>query len=189
MNSARISVVILSILLAACGQQDSAPKQDRAPHNAALGYRIDLKETTNFTAFQGLNQVTLTPEGDHLLIAASGTDPSIVLPALALTPPVQFAVRVEMTTPADTLVEIFYTTNTAGGFVPDHVVSLPVKAGRNVMLFEINDPEFSGGVRLDPGQVAGKYLLHALEIYSSGPMSLAKPSPAPAATASSSPQP
>jgi hypothetical protein len=189
MNSARILAVVLSLVLAGCGPNDSASTagETRTPHNAALGYRIDLKETTNFTTFPAVNQVTLTPEGDQLVISATGNDPSIVLPPLALTPPVQFAVRVEMTTPAETLVEVFYSTNTVGSFVPDHVVSVPAKAGKNVLLFEINDPEFAGGVRLDPGHAPGKYILHGLELFASAPFSLAKPTPTPAPSPSAQP--
>src|SRR5687767_11931443 len=110
MNPARISAVILSLVLVGCGPQGPAPStvENRGPTNASLGYRIDLKEATNFTGFPSLNQVVLTPEANQLSIAASGNDPSIVLPPLALTAPLQFAVRVELTTPADTLVEVFY---------------------------------------------------------------------------------
>jgi hypothetical protein len=189
MNSARILAVVVSLVLVGCGPKDSATvvSETRGPHNAALGYRIDLKETTNFTTFPSLNQVVLTPEADQLVISAAGSDPSIVLPPLALTPPVQFALRIEMTAPAETLVEVFYSTNTVGSFVPDHVVSVPAKAGRSVLLFEINDPEFSGGVRFDPGQAPGKYILHGLELFASAPFSLAKPTPTPVPSPSAQP--
>lgn len=181
MNSARISAVILPLLLVSCGQRESgvSPVENHGPHNAALGYRIDLKEATNFTGFSSLNQVVITPEPDQLLIAAAGNDPSIVLTPLALTPPVQFALRIDLTTPGETLVEVFYSTNRVRSFVPDHVVSVPAKAGRSVLLFEINDPEFSGGVRFDPGQVPGKYIVHGIELFASAPFSLAKPTPTP----------
>ena len=143
---------------------------------------MDLKELTHFVGFAAVAQATITSQPDQLVIAVSGNDPAVALPPIAMTPPIQFALRVELTAPANSLAEVFYTTNTVQSFIPEHVVSLPVKAGKNVMLFEINDPEFSGGLRFDPGQVPGQYILHGVELFASGPISIAKPTPAPTGT-------
>jgi hypothetical protein len=157
------------------------------PRNAALGNHLDLKATTRFTGFGVVTQATVSPQADQLLITASGNDPSIVLPPVALNPPIQFALRVDLTTPADTLVEVFYSTNTVPSFVPEHVVSVPAKAGKNVLLFEVNDPEFAGALRFDPGQVPGQYILHGMEIFSSGPIAIAKPTPSPSPSSAGKP--
>lgn len=186
MNFARIASVMLATILWGCGQKDSSPETQTenavAPQNAALGYHMDLKELSHFVGFVAVAQTTITSQSDQLIIAASGNDPAVTLPPIAMAPPIQFALRVELTAPANSLAEVFYMTNPVQTFVPEHVVSVPVKAGKNVLLFEINDPEFSGGLRFDPGQVPGQYILHGLELFASGPISIAKPTPAPTGT-------
>lgn len=181
MNFARLALFGLSIILLGCDQTNSVPTSTE-PQNAALGYHADFKADIQYSGFTPLNQVVLKPYSGELVITSSGTDPSVGLPLVELAPPVQFAMRIEMTGPADTLVEVYYSTNTVPGFVAKHVVSVPVKLGRSVILFEINDPEFAGGLRLDPGQAPGEYILHAIEYFSSGPLSIIKPTPAPTGT-------
>lgn len=187
MKFARIAGVTLSIGLLGCSRAtDAVPptptNNATSPQNASLGYRIDLKEAATFAGLTALNQVALTPQPNECVIVSSGNDPSVGLPGLTVAPPIQFAVRAELTAPADTLVEVYYTTSAVPTFTPEHVVSVPVKAGKSVILFEINDPLFAGGLRFDPGQVPGQYILHNLEFFASGPISIAKPPPAPTAT-------
>ena len=180
MNSVRrLTAVACLLLFISCKPQQTVmpvnvPKA--VPDNAGLGQHLDLKVTPGFAAFKEMNQATLAPQADELAITASGTDPSIALPQFGITPPVRFAVRIDLTVPANTLAELFYTTNAVPSFSADHVISVPVKVGRNLIVFEINDPEFAGNLRFDPGQVAGQYILHAGEVFCSGPISIAKPS-------------
>jgi hypothetical protein len=168
-----IPSLFLALVLGGCKPNDPMASATDVPqtaaHNAALGFRIDLKEAVTFAHFTALNQVTLSPDNEKLVIKASGIDPSIGIPPITSKQLSQFAVRIDLTTPVDTLVEIFYTTVGAPGFTPDHIVSVPVKAGRSLVLFEINDPAFSGGLRFDPGQAPGDYILHQIEAFSSEP--------------------
>jgi hypothetical protein len=174
MRKSLMTTFSFAFFLAGCNPADqTVPENTTAQstrQNAALGFRIDLKEAGSFAAFTALNQATLTPDGDKLSIKASGIDPSIGIPPITAKPGAQFAVRIDQTAPTDTLVEIFYTTAGAAGFTPDHLVSVPVKAGRSLILFEINDPAFSGGLRFDPGQAPGDYILHQMELFSSEPL-------------------
>jgi hypothetical protein len=39
----------------------------------------------------------------------------------------QFAVAIDLTIPAGTITEFFYTTTADPGFTPEHVVSVPMK--------------------------------------------------------------
>lgn len=163
-----------------------APPQP-ARENTALPYRISARDKTlRFESFAALNQVTLAPQPDKLVVTASGSDPSIAFPMVTVPPAARCAVRVDQTVPVDTLVELFYNTTSTPVFTSDHMVSLHVRAGRSVVLFEINDPDFAGGLRFDPGQNAGEYVLYDVEFFSSEPLglgpkqSLLLPTPTPA---------
>ena len=179
---ARIAALTLSIGFLGCSRAtDSVPSTPTnnaaSPQNAALGFRIDLKEAATFASLTALNQVVLAPQPNECAIVSSGNDPSVGVPGLAVARPIQFAVRAELTVPAETLVEIYYTTTAGPTFSAEHVVSVPVKSGKSIILFEINDPLFAGGLRLDPGQLPGEYILHNLEFFASDPIALAKPPP------------
>jgi hypothetical protein len=165
------------VLLMGCNRPEPVPRQ-----NGALGYRLEIKNS-GAGSFTALNQATLTPEADHLTIKATGNDPSIGLPPLSIRPGAQVAVRLDVTVPSDTLVELYYTTMQTPVFTPGNVLSVPVKGGRNVVVFEINDPDFQGGLRVDPGQLAGDYVLHQVEVFSSEAMAIG------AAPAGASPSP
>lgn len=175
------------LFLAACNRSDVNSIQPTR-QNGALGYRIELKAAG--VGFTTLNQATFTAEADRLAIKASGADPSLGLPPLKVRPGAQVAIRVDQTAPSDTLVEIYYTAAATPVFTADHVVSVPVKAGRSVVMFEINDPDFAGGLRFDPGQLPGDYSLHQVEVFSSEPIELgSSSSPTPAVASGASPTP
>ena len=184
MRKSLLASLFFGLALTGCNRTDQAPSEANTAQlprqNGALGFRIDLKEAATFAGFTALNQATLAPDNEKL-VKASGTDPFVGLPPIAVKRGVQFAVRIDQTAPVDTLVELYYTTTATPVFTADHVVSLPVKAGRSVLLFEINDPDFGGGLRFDPGQTPGDYILHQVELFSSEPFQVKSNPPAPTA--------
>jgi hypothetical protein len=117
-----------------------------------------------------INQATLAEEKDRLVVHASGTDPQL---GFTVTAPGQYAVRVEIESRVATLLELFYQVQNAP-FSADHVVRSPLKPGRNQLLLEVNDPQFSGGFRLDPGQDAGDYSIYSIEVFSTTPVSFVR---------------
>jgi hypothetical protein len=176
MKKSLTSSLLFALVLAGCNRTDQAPPETGAAQptrqNGALGFRIDLKDTVTFAGFTALNQATLALDNEKLAIKASGIDPSVGLPPLSVKPGAQFAVRIDQTAPVDTLVELYYTTRATPVFTADHFVSLPVRAGRSIIFFEINDPDFAGGLRFDPGQAPGDYILHQIELFSSEPFQI-----------------
>jgi hypothetical protein len=180
-NTTRLLVLLVGFSFAGCAPSNDKPAPPPAetkqavPQSAGLGYALDLKAATHFQGFAALNQATIAPSADQLVITSSGNDPQLTIPAVAVRPS-QFAARIEVTVPADTVVQLYYTTAASPTFVAENVASVTAKAGRSTILFEINDPTFSGSLRFDPGQTAGEYILHSFELFSSEPMSLGAPS-------------
>lgn len=192
MRTFLIPSLLVALVLTGCNRTDETVSESRpepaARQNAALGFRIDFKESILGGKVAALNQAALTVDGEKLLIKASGNDPSVSLPALTVQPGAQFALRIEQDTPADTTAEVFYTTAATPGYTSENEVSVPVKAGRSVILFEINDPGFAGGLRYDPGQVPGDYTIHQMEAFASEPLrpGVTPPSPTPGASPAAS---
>lgn len=175
--------LLVAFLLPACNRNPETVSEPPARQNAGLGFRVDFKESIVAGKVAALNQAALTPDGEKLVIKASGIDPSVSLPAVTVQPGAQFALRIEQDTPTDTMAEVFYTTAAAPAYTSQNVVSVPVKAGRSVILFEINDPGFAGGLRYDPGQVPGDYTIYQMEAFASEPLRIGV-TPAPASPGS-----
>jgi hypothetical protein len=72
--------------------------------------------------------------------------------------------RLDVTSPAQTELQIFYQTHEAPSYKPTRQYKLALAAGRNELYLEVLDPDFTGRLLVRPGLVAGRYLLHALEV-------------------------
>lgn len=165
--------VLASFVLSACSREVAPPSNGQAQTTAGLPFNLPLGKAQNFAGFTVLNQVTLAPEADRLVVTSTGEDPQVALPGLKITNPAQFAAIVEITTPVDTVVQLFYGTEASPGFTGDRVASVSVKAGRTRVLFEINETSLSGAFRFDPGAAPGTYIIHDFELFSSEPLARA----------------
>ena len=172
----RVSLLI-ALLLAGDACHRHKPTTHQTPNTpspamSALSYSCALSPTEGFGSLTALNQATLTEEKDRLLIRSTGTDTQL---GFRVTPSARFAISLDIGSPAATVVELFYQVQKNQSYSADHVLHAPLRAGRNQLLLSIDDPLFAGGVRLDPGQVAGDYSLYSLRIFSSAPVSFVSP--------------
>jgi phosphoglycerol transferase len=139
----------------------SGPRQQFADTSDV---RLALRPPGTGAGIEGNAQVRLTPGSDGLVVHAGGDDPNLFLPAFAHDPGTALLVRVELTSPAETTLELFYETNQARGYDESRKVSHPLHRGRNEVLLKLAEPSLAGRLRLDPGAVAGEYVLHAVEV-------------------------
>ena len=164
---ATISVLLLGN---ACDHRKPPVEQSQAappPVTSVLSYSCGLAPGDGLGTLSVLHQATLAEEKDRLLIHATGPDAQL---AFRVTAEGRHAVSLDITSPGDTLLELFYQVRNIyqdpNEFSAKHVLQAPLKSGRNQLLLLIDDPEFSGGVRLDPGQLPGEYSLHSLQVFS-----------------------
>jgi hypothetical protein len=169
-------LLLIALLLAgnACHRRKAARPQTPSvgsPMISALSFSCALSPAEGFGDLTTLNQATLAEEKDRLLIRATGTDTQL---GFRVTPSARFAISLDIGSPAATVVELFYQVQNQS-YSAEHVVQAPLKAGRNRLLLSVDDPLFSGGIRLDPGQIAGDYSLYSLQIFSHAPVSFVRP--------------
>jgi hypothetical protein len=108
----------------------------------------------------------------RLEITASGSDPYINFPPLE-SPTSDIGVYIELDVPDSTVAEIFYTTQSEPEFSATRRKSERLDAGVNKLVIGLNESSPITRVRLDPGTVAGDYLIKQFEIRSrSRPRSL-----------------
>jgi hypothetical protein len=100
-------------------------------------------------------------KGD-LVFRSTGFDPYFHLPAVS--PLAKGAiVRLEITLPADRLVQLFYQTPQQPQITEEQSVRTPLPAGRHTIQWAIKSP-LNGHFRLDPGNAPGDYRIHKIEI-------------------------
>jgi hypothetical protein len=121
---------------------------------------------SGFEDFSALHEVNLVSAKDALEVSASGSDPQLLLPKIELAAGKRGILRIDITAPVDTGLQLFYRppgVSEYGGYHMDRFI----RRGRNSVFFEFSDFELAGGpLRLDPGMVAGRYVITGFEFRS-----------------------
>jgi hypothetical protein len=117
-----------------------------------------------FRSTRQLGGFRLTEDGS-VAMTASGNDPQILLANFEAKQPMPWVVRIDLTSPANTSVQLFWRRGNLP-YAGDRSVRRPITSGRNIVFIELNDPQMTHDFRLDPGAVAGDYILHSIEIRS-----------------------
>lgn len=110
---------------------------------------------------------SLPGKGDILALQATGNDPTIILPALNYPGNALTVLKIDITCPEDSeFFQVFYMTIEKKKYNEKQSVKCGIRKGRNVIYLEIPNVKLTGRLRLDPGRVAGEYLIHELEVRS-----------------------
>jgi hypothetical protein len=118
----------------------------------------------SFALFSALHEATLSIGKDGLEIAASGSDPQLSLPKIGLSEGKRAVLRLDLTVPADTGVQLFYLPPGATTYNQYHMDAF-ARRGKNTIYFELSNRELAeGSWRLDPGMAAGKYVITGFEL-------------------------
>ena len=168
--------IALLIACSACDHRETRKEQTAAaPVTSVFSYSCALTPADGLEILSVLNDATMTEEKDRLIIRANGPDAQL---GFRVTTEGRRAVSLDITSPGDTLLELFYQVRNIyqdqnNPFSAKHVLTAALKSGRNQLLLLIDDPQFGGGLRLDPGQIPGDYSLHSLQVYSDTAVSFA----------------
>ncbi len=136
----------------------------RPPSPEVPDIRLSLSKPGTGAGIESNSEVTLLPGPDGLVIQANGNDPSLILPAFTYDPKSTLLIRVELTSPVETELDLFYQTAKEPGYSESKKLSYPLYKGRNVVLLKLTQADLAGKLRLDPGTVPGEYILHCVEI-------------------------
>ena len=119
------------------------------------------KDEPALQKFKPLQQVEVSGSPQGLSVKATGIDPSLTVPEFPLKPCV---VKIEISSPAETNVQLFYLTTGQPAYDEAHSAVAHLKAGTNVAYLHVDGPDLAGKWRLDPGDVPGNYLLQSFEV-------------------------
>lgn len=108
----------------------------------------------------GIENVRL--QQDALCFTSVGDDPHFYLPP-APPMPEGATVAIDLTLPAERLVQLYYQTADRPEFTEEHSVTRALPAGRHLLEWPIK-ASLNGAFRLDAGNGPGEYRIHTVEI-------------------------
>ena len=143
-------------------------------HKVEISPSISSKAHSHSPAFMFANQKLLAEsslvrgidnirqENGTLCFSSTGDDPYFHLPS-APPMPEGATMVVELTLPAERMVQLFYQTTNNPEFSEENSIATPLPAGRHVIEWPLRT-SLNGVFRLDPGNGPGEYRIHRIEI-------------------------
>ena len=180
-NRAAVWLMTAGLLLAGCGERRDAqvppatptprpapsttivqkPQPELAQMFSAAGPVISsVKTSAELARVKPGNNVTLSPQSNGLKITATSHRPWVFLPGFRSG---RAVLELVLHSPADTTLQLFYRLPGQRSFRETQPLKQKTKAGRNVIYVELPALASNITLRLDPGSVAGEYLLESFE--------------------------
>jgi len=113
-----------------------------------------------------VHDVRVRAASESITLTVEGNDPQLILPAIDRCGVELAVMRLEMTSPAATVVQLFYMTETSRNYTEKYSVARLIAKGRNTIYIPIPKIAARNRLRLDVGKVPGTYDLHSLVIRS-----------------------
>lgn len=133
--------------------------------NESTEILFSAKTNGGWGTIKALNDAQLITNGDELRVNATGTDAQLLLPEFELSGnPI---VKVVIVSPAATILQLFCRTKSGLDYQEGRSARQPLEPGENTVYLKVPVRDASSPLRLDPGAVAGNYLLKELEIRAS----------------------
>jgi hypothetical protein len=110
-------------------------------------------------------QARITTVTEGIAVNALGPNPYLLLQGLDLPARHRLTLRAQLDAPAPTHLKVYFTTPDTPRYTEELHVRAWLRRGPNELRLEIPHPEVRGQLRLDPGTVAGRYLVRRLEVW------------------------
>lgn len=131
--------------------------------NQAMEKCLLLNKDNGYKGLDVLNQIRLLSTKGGLILRSLGDDPQISLPILVSPPKKQLLIKVVISAPCETILQLYYRTESSPQYNERQSLRKALKKGYNEIFFQILSSEITGSMRLDPGQNKGDFLLHSVE--------------------------
>jgi hypothetical protein len=111
-----------------------------------------------------VEKVVLQKQKEGVLLRCSEPWASVRLPYFSLTGASHLALKVEVTSPAQSLMTVAYSTEDHPGYTSLHTANHYLEPGRNTVFLAIPGEKLQGSLLLQLGYGPGDYVLHDLEV-------------------------
>ena len=130
---------------------------------------FDLTKMSNFDLLNTNDQLDIAfeeVEGEiqaHLKV--TGSTPILFLPKIKFPQSRPVFIELDLTSPVDTTTEMYYKLFKIPNYTLKYGARKAIPAGRNTVVYSIEDQELYGRIRIDIGRVPGDYTIHSLRIF------------------------
>ncbi|HSO67322.1 MAG TPA: hypothetical protein VLP30_05645, partial [Desulfatirhabdiaceae bacterium] len=114
--------------------------------------------------FTPVNEVMMVSNQSGLVLKSTGEDPQLMLPDCIPDSARSLFLKIRITSPSDTALQIFYRTRGETRFSEAHSVKKAMEKGYNELYLQIPATDYAGPLRIDPGKTPGNYILHSIEV-------------------------
>jgi LPS sulfotransferase NodH len=113
--------------------------------------------------FQVDVSLTTTEDAPCLKLNSHGEDPGIELPEIQLFTEMHVVMRIDISSQQNTRLQVYYMTTSSPHYAESMSIQRAISKGRNILFIAIPKLNIKR-LRLDPGQLPGEYLIHAIEV-------------------------
>ena len=107
----------------------------------------------------------VTGAGGSLIVRAENEDPQVYFSEKIKGDNFTWLIlEMKLTASVDTVTQVFFRSRAEEGFNELRSAREATRSGENTLYFLLPADEAEGGIRIDPGMVAGDYIIHSLEI-------------------------
>jgi hypothetical protein len=127
-----------------------------------VAWRLDTNHVS--PGLEATAPATIAASEDGWMIGSGGKTPQLLLPAIDSLAGRPLMLRVEITSPQETELRVYYRRGSQSDYTLTRYVASPLSAGHNVVYLSIDVPDLAGRLRFEPGRSAEPFCLHGLEL-------------------------
>lgn len=177
----RIPILTFMFVLAmgaliACEKEPSGPVSQPAKKEVGLSVSdkhgegstdvlLAITPEKGFEDIQPVNQVSVITSDHKIILRSTGIDPFVLLPLSVFPQDAKLVCQIEITSPADTAIQLFFLTEDTPDYTGEHSIARDLKKGHNIVSLPLSSSHITGRLRLDPGSTAGDYEIHKIEVH------------------------
>ncbi len=109
-------------------------------------------------------QDNVKTQNDQVIITSRGRDPYFNIVGLAGKNINEILISISVEVPEDTILNIYYQTRTDPNYSDSKTLKRNVYKGKNKLYLKLDESDFNGNMRIDPGMVKGIYKLDGIFI-------------------------
>lgn len=134
-------------------------------------FQLDAATYPQFTMLSQGRLGTATG-GKSMVLDAADCDPQIEFPEQNFAPGKTYMIRIRMTSPHCTMLQLFFSKKgpTGSTYCEKNSMRITLAEGCNTLYVYLHEKGLGPFIRLDPGLVPGQYVIHQIEIREISPM-------------------
>lgn len=124
---------------------------------------LSLSTKEALSAVTIIKDLEIDAAAENYTLLANGAEPTLRLPAIQNPGGRKVVYRICLDSPRETVAKVYYKKDPAAGFSERHSLEKPMVKGFNALYYVIPPLAAATGIRFDPGEVTGRYVLYSVE--------------------------